>query len=162
MGADRATYRGAESSDAPVIAGFQIAMALETENIRLDPRVCAAGVSAVFREPSRGRYFVAEISGEIVASLLITYEWSDWREGEIWWIQSVFVRPEFRSRGVFRGLFEHVRELATADRTVRGLRLYVDRRNQKAQDVYRRLGMDGDHYLVYEWIKGATGAAPLL
>jgi GNAT superfamily N-acetyltransferase len=144
-------YRGGRRDDANAIVDFQQAMAHETEEVTLDRDVVTRGVQAVFDDPSRGRYFVAEAEGRVVASLLITYEWSDWRNGVVWWIQSVYVVPEFRKRGVYAGLYEHVRQ--TADASVKGIRLYVDRRNKPAQEVYRRLGMDGDHYLVFEWMK---------
>jgi GNAT superfamily N-acetyltransferase len=146
-------YRAATVNDAPVIVEFQRAMARETEDIDLDHAVCSGGVQAVFDDPSRGRYFVAEIAGRVVASLLITYEWSDWRNGVVWWIQSVYVRPEARKQGVYAGLYQHVQRIAAADATVRGIRLYVDRRNASAQEVYRRVGMNGEHYLVFEWMK---------
>ncbi|HKB79268.1 MAG TPA: GNAT family N-acetyltransferase [Thermoanaerobaculia bacterium] len=146
-------HRGASRHDAPAIVEFQLAMARETENVTLDREVCTRGVDAVFDDPSRGRYFVTEADGQVVASLLITYEWSDWRDGVVWWIQSVYVRPEVRRHGVYAGLYEHVKALAASDPRVCGIRLYVDRTNTRAQEVYRRLGMNGEHYLVFEWMK---------
>jgi GNAT superfamily N-acetyltransferase len=146
-------YRGATPHDAGTIVDFQQAMARETEEVALDRDVVTRGVQAVFDDPSRGRYFVAESGGRVVASLLITYEWSDWRNGVVWWIQSVYVRPELRKQGIYAGLYAHVREIASADRSVKGIRLYVDRRNAPAQEVYRRLGMNGEHYIVFEWMK---------
>jgi GNAT superfamily N-acetyltransferase len=128
-------------------------MALETEGVTLDREVCTRGVAAVFDDPSLGRYFVAEEGGQVVASLLITYEWSDWRNGNVWWIQSVYVVPALRGRGVYAGLYQHVQRLVEADPALRGIRLYVDRRNTGAQQVYTRLGMNGEHYLVFEWMK---------
>ena len=127
-------------------------MARETEDVSLDTRVTTRGVNAVFDQPSHGRYFVAEENGRVVASLLITYEWSDWRDGMVWWIQSVYVRPELRKKGIYAGLYRHVQSIADHE-NVRGIRLYVDRRNTLAQDVYKRLGMNGEHYLVFEWMK---------
>ena len=144
-------YRGGRRDDVNAIVDFQQAMARETEEVTLDRDVVTRGVQAVFDDPSRGRYFVAEVEGRVVASLLITYEWSDWRNGVVWWIQSVYVIPEFRKRGVYAGLYAHVKQ--TADASVKGIRLYVDRRNKPAQEVYRRLGMNGEHYLVFEWMK---------
>src|SRR5947207_3090433 len=134
--------REATVTDAADIVAFQQAMARETESIDLDAAVVTRGVRAVFDIPSHGRYFVAEADGEVIASLLITYEWSDWRNGNVWWIQSVYVRPEHRRRGVYGRMYEHVRA-AAAGEDVRGIRLYVDRRNTLAQDVYRRCGMNG-------------------
>ncbi len=145
--------RDATRHDARVIVDFQQAMARETEDVALDGAVCTRGVEAVFEEPSRGRYFVAEAGGRVVASLLITYEWSDWRNGIVWWIQSVYVLPEMRRQGVYATLYEHVRDIASRDDSIKGIRLYVDRRNTRAQEVYRRLGMNGEHYLVFEWMK---------
>jgi GNAT superfamily N-acetyltransferase len=148
-----ARYREARLSDADRIVEFQIAMAEETEQIRLDRMVCTAGVAAVLRDEKLGRYYVGEIDGEVAASTLITYEWSDWRNGMVWWIQSVYVLPGARKQGVYAGLYRYVQELAQADDHVRGIRLYVDRRNAPAQQVYTRLGMNGEHYQVFEWMK---------
>jgi len=146
-------YREAAPFDVATIADFQVAMALETEELDLDREVCTRGVLAVFDDPSRGRYFLAESGGAVIASLMITYEWSDWRNGNVWWIQSVYVRPEFRRQRVYAGLYEHVKRLVEADGSLRGIRLYVDRRNASAQDVYAKLGMNGEHYQVFEWMK---------
>ena len=148
-----ATYRQATSADISEIVDFQIAMARETEDLELDPEVVSKGVAAVFDNTSRGRYYVAERDGHVIGSLLITYEWSDWRNGAVWWIQSVYVVPEARRQGVYAGLYARVKELAEADPQVRGIRLYVDRRNARAQAVYMRLGMNGEHYQVFEWMK---------
>jgi GNAT superfamily N-acetyltransferase len=146
-------YREASLQDAPAIVEFQIAMARETEAVDLDRHVCSRGVEAIFEDRSLGRYFVADTGTELAGSLLITLEWSDWRNGVVWWIQSVYIRPELRNRGVYGGLYGFVRRMAEANESVKGLRLYVDKRNTIAQEVYRRLGMNGDHYQVYEWMK---------
>ena len=146
-------YREAERGDASTIINFQLAMARETEDLELDVDVTTNGVYAVFDEPGRGRYFVAENAEYTVASLLITYEWSDWRNGMVWWIQSVYVVPPFRKQGVYAGLYAYIRELVAGDESVRGIRLYVDERNTTAQQVYARLGMNGEHYRVFEWMK---------
>ena len=145
--------READVTDAGDIAAFQRAMARETEEVELDAGVVDRGVRAVFDDPARGRYFVAVGEGRVIASLLVTYEWSDWRNGNVWWIQSVYVRPEFRRRGVYARMYDEVKRIAERDPNVRGIRLYVDRRNAPAQDVYRRCGMNGEHYLVFEWMK---------
>ena len=123
------------------------------EDVALDRDVCTHGVQAVFDDPSHGRYFVAEEDGRVVASVLITYEWSDWRNGVVWWIQSVYVRPENRRQRIYAGLYDHVKQIVDSDARVRGIRLYVDRRNVAAQQVYTRLGMNGEHYQVFEWMK---------
>jgi len=147
------TFREARHGDAGAIINFQIAMARETEELELDRDVLTRGVEGVFSEPSRGRYFVAESDGVVVGSLMITYEWSDWRNGMVWWIQSVFVIPELRGQGIYAGLYAYVQALVNADPSIRGIRLYVDRRNTGAQKAYTRLGMNGEHYSVFEWMK---------
>lgn len=146
-------FRDAKLSDAASIVDFQIAMAAETEDFALDRDICTKGVKAVFADASLGRYFVGESSGQLVASLMITLEWSDWRNGVVWWIQSVYVIPEFRRRGIYAGLYNHVKQIAERDKNIRGIRLYVDKRNTSAQEVYRRMGMNGEHYQVFEWMK---------
>lgn len=145
--------RSGRPDDAVTIALFQRLMARETEDVELDVATTERGVRGVFDEPSRGAYFVAEDDGEIVGCLLITYEWSDWRARNVWWIQSVYVAQTHRRRGVYAALYAHVRELVERDPDLGGIRLYVDRRNTSAQQVYSRLGMNGEHYLVYEWMK---------
>lgn len=146
-------YRNATRSDASAIVDFQLAMARETEDLELDAEVTTKGVDAVFADASKGRYFVAESNGRVIASLMITYEWSDWRNGVVWWIQSVYVVPDFRQQRVYAGLYEHVKALIADDDSIRGIRLYVDERNTRAQQVYTRLGMNGEHYRVFEWMK---------
>jgi GNAT superfamily N-acetyltransferase len=145
--------RDARAIDAPVIVDFQVAMARETEELDLDRDICTKGVAAVFADGHKGRYFVAESGGEVIASLMITLEWSDWRNGMVWWIQSVYVRPEYRGRRVYAGMYEHVKQMVESTPDLRGIRLYVDRRNTRAQEVYRRCGMNGEHYQVFEWMK---------
>jgi ribosomal protein S18 acetylase RimI-like enzyme len=146
-------YRDATPADADSIIEFQLAMARETEDLELDRATLTRGVHAVFADPSLGRYFVAEVDGVVAASLMITYEWSDWRAGTVWWIQSVYVSPFHRRRGIYAGLYSHVRAIVEHDDAIRGIRLYVDRRNTAAQEVYARLGMNGEHYQVFEWMK---------
>ena len=128
-------------------------MARETENIDLNHEICSKGVHAVFEDPSKGQYYVCEADGRVVGSALITHEWSDWRNGVVWWIQSVYIVPEKRGKGLFSGLYRYIKRLATVDADVRGLRLYVDKSNTNAQQVYLRLGMNGEHYQVFEWMK---------
>jgi ribosomal protein S18 acetylase RimI-like enzyme len=148
------TYRRATRADAHLIVEFQIAMALETEELTLDLETCRRGVNAVFDNPALGEYFVAEFGGSVVGSTLITYEWSDWRDGMVWWIQSVYVAVEARRKGVYAGLYSYLQELTNASSEIRGIRLYVDLRNTSAQEVYTRLGMNGEHYRLFEWMKG--------
>lgn len=146
--------RGARADDAALIARWMIAMAWETEHKALEPDVVARGVRAVFEEPARGRYFIAErIDDERIATvgvLMLTHEWSDWRDGDWWWIQSVYVDPAHRRQGVYRALYEHVHALARATPGVCGLRLYVERANANAQRTYASLGMIDAGYAIYE------------
>lgn len=146
--------RKAILEDKDQIAAFQISMALETENLILYPEIVNLGVEAVFRDPAKGSYYVAEVDNRVIASLLTTYEWSDWRNGNILWIQSVFVEGEFRGRGVFRMLYEYVKSTVLNEKNgYRGIRLYVDKSNVKAIEVYTKLGMTNHHYETFEWMK---------
>ena len=128
-------------------------MALETERKVLLPRVIGAGVRGLLRRPDSGFYTVAERDGEVIGALMVTKEWSDWRNGDFWWIQSVYVRPEFRRRGVYRRLYRHLQALAANKRAVCGFRLYVERDNRRAQATYRASGMERTRYLVFEELK---------
>jgi|SRR6266568_2738052 len=141
--------RSATPDDASIIADFNIRMAMETEKLALDPSTIFAGVRAVFLDPSRGQYFVAEVGGDVVGCLMITHEWSDWRNGDIWWIQSVYVHADFRRKGVFSALYRHVEHVASAAGAV-GLRLYMEEENAVAQATYERMGMRVTHYRVLE------------
>ncbi|MDR2585582.1 MAG: GNAT family N-acetyltransferase [Prevotellaceae bacterium] len=145
--------RNANNQDIATIVDFQITMALETESLKLDPYVVKEGVSAVFTDPSKGCYWVAVEEGVVAASLMITYEWSDWRNGLVWWIQSVYVKPEYRKKGVYSQMYDHIKKQVERSDNIRGLRLYVDKRNVPAQKVYTRLGMNGSHYDTYEWMR---------
>lgn len=127
-------------------------MALETENLDLDPSIVRKGVETVFDHPEKGFYLVAESENEVIASLMITKEWSDWRAQTVWWIQSLYVLPRFRKQGVFRMMYQHLVEQVKADGQIAGIRLYVDHSNVSAQKVYEAIGMDGDHYRFYEWM----------
>ena len=142
--------RLAVPGDAATLAGFNRAMALETESRVLETRRLLPGVEAVLRDPRHGFFVVADAGREIAGALLVTYEWSDWRAGRFWWIQSVYVRPEHRRRGVYRRLHEFVRERARVEGNVVGLRLYVERDNETAQRTYEALGMGETPYRVYE------------
>ena len=143
--------RDALPADQEFLAHGNEAMALETEHKTLDPRVVRRGVAAALAESAHGRYFVAEdATGTPVGQLMVTYEWSDWRNGQFWWIQSVYVLPGWRRRGVFRALYEHVDTLARASPAVCGLRLYVEADNVNAQRTYERCGMVDAGYRVME------------
>ncbi len=147
------TIQRATLSHQTAIAQFNAAMALETEDTHLLPHVISAGVAALINNPDRGFYLVATIDGEPVGSLMITFEWSDWRNGLFWWIQSVYVRPDHRGKGVYRALYQAVKTLAHADSNVCGYRLYVEQENERAQKTYKSLGMSKTHYQIYEELK---------
>lgn len=145
------TVRRATPADADTVAAFNRALAWETEHKQLDPSVVAAGVRAVLDDPARGFYLLAVTdAGEVVGQLMITCEWSDWRNGWFWWVQSVYVRADLRGRGVLRALYEQVRRLAAADPAVIGLRLYVEQDNAIARAAYTALGLKPTTYLVME------------
>ncbi|MFL5341214.1 MAG: GNAT family N-acetyltransferase [Gemmataceae bacterium] len=140
------TIRSATPADAGVIAEYNHRLALETENKVLDPPVLAAGVARVLGDPSRGLYFVAEAGGDVVGQLMVTFEWSDWRNGWVWWLQSVYVRADRRGRGVFRRLFEFALAKAKAAGDVVSVRLYVEKENAPAIATYERLGFENMHF----------------
>ena len=148
--------RPAATVDAPAVVEFQIAMAAETEGLVLDRPTVERGVAAVFADPAKGRYWVAEAEGRVVGCLLTTPEWSDWRNATVLWIQSVYVEPEARGRGVYRSLYEHLKQAVESSPGLAGLRLYVDHRNAAAQRVYERLGMSREHYAMFEWMRGQS------
>ena len=142
--------RRATLADAGRIADHNQAMARETENIQLDPERLRLGVDAVLRDTAKGFYTVAEAEAQVVGQMMVTFEWSDWRNGTFWWVQSVYVEPAYRRRGVYRRLYEHVLNAAKDRRDVCGVRLYVDKDNRTAQQVYQRLGMNSAQYAMYE------------
>lgn len=146
----RFEIRKATEADAPVIIEFNVLMARETEGKSLDPASIRQGVHAALADPAKGCYYLVQHGGQVVGQTLITYEWSDWRCGAFWWIQSVYVRKDMRNRGVFRALFGHVLDLARSEADVCGVRLYVDRHNGKAKEVYARLGLDKTDYELFE------------
>jgi len=141
--------RNAEKTDWATIAEFNRALAAETEDKALDWDILGTGVRRLLEDAGKGRYFIAEVDGRIVGTTMITYEWSDWRDGWIWWIQSVYVHPDFRGRGVFSRLYRHVESLAAAEE-VRAVRLYVLQSNQRARAAYLKLGMHESGYTVLE------------
>ena len=145
--------REAIREDAGAIVAFQIEMARETEELQLDADLVTKGVQHVFDDASKGIYYVAEKKGQVIASLLTTFEWSDWRNGTILWIQSVYVAPEFRGNGVYKKMYQHIQQLVEKDDQLKGIRLYVDQTNHRAQKVYRKLQMSAEHYQLFEWLK---------
>jgi GNAT superfamily N-acetyltransferase len=144
------TVRSAALTDLPIIVRFNSLLAWETEHKRLDPETIERGVRRALAAPGLCRYFVAEQGGQIVGQAMITIELTDWRDGVLWWFQSVYVAEPHRGQGVFKALFEHVRALAESDGEVRGLRLYVERDNERAQRVYQQLGLQPSGHLVFE------------
>jgi ribosomal protein S18 acetylase RimI-like enzyme len=144
--------RKANPEDASVIIDFQQKMAWETEQLILLPEKINKGVKAVFDNPVKGQYWVSEEDGNVIASLLITYEWSDWRNTDVWWIQSVYVLPDFRRKGVFRKMYSNIKNEAEKQ-GIAGLRLYVETNNSSARQTYESLGMKSEHYRMYEWLK---------
>jgi GNAT superfamily N-acetyltransferase len=146
--------RAARVGDVGTIVAFNARLARETEGKALDPAVLARGVAAALADPNRLRYWMAELGGRAAGQAAVSPEWSDWRDGWIWWFQSVYVLPEARGLGVFRALHAHVRAEALARRDVVGLRLYVEDQNTRAQQTYRGLGLKPGGYHVYEdlWI----------
>jgi GNAT superfamily N-acetyltransferase len=147
------TLRPARPDDAPTLVDFNAAMASETEHLTLDRPTLTAGVRAALADPAKARYFVAaDDRDQVIGMLMLTLEWSDWRNGEIWWIQSVYVHPAHRRHGVFKALYHHVENLAREQNAV-GLRLYVVKHNAAAQATYASLGMELSEYLVMENLK---------
>nr|WP_319270245.1 GNAT family N-acetyltransferase [uncultured Draconibacterium sp.] len=145
--------RQATQEDHKSLVDFQLAMAHETEGIELHRPTVELGVQAVLNDSAKGNYYVAETNGQVVASLLTTFEWSDWRNGTILWIQSVYVKPAFRRNGVYRKMYAHIKELVKQNNNLNGIRLYADKTNLPAQKTYKNLGMNQDHYTMFEWMK---------
>ena len=142
--------RNAIHQDVDKLVKFNSQMALETENLQLDNSTLNRGVNAVINDPDRGFYLIAEIDGKVSGSLMITTEWSDWRNADYWWIQSVYVAPPFRRQGIFRALYAEAKKRAAQNNTVCGCRLYVERNNTPAQKTYKNLGFVETHYKVFE------------
>jgi len=145
--------RPARPDEADLLIEFQVRLARETESLELDRAVLGRGVRAVFDDPGLGEYWVADLDGRVAACLLVTREWSDWRNGAVLWVQSVYVVPESRGRGIYRALHEQLRRRVEATPDLKGIRLCVDHRNRRARTAYERLGMSHEHYLLYEWMK---------
>ncbi len=147
------SIRTAVQNDAKVLTEFNIRNALETENMKLDEEEALAGVKYAIDNPQKGFYLVAEREGEVLGALMITTEWSDWRNRDFWWVQSVYVRPEGRKQGIYSRLYNHAKSLAVNKGNVSAIRLYVEKNNKTAQSVYQALGMeDSDYYLFEEKI----------
>jgi GNAT superfamily N-acetyltransferase len=145
--------RRAGQAEVDIITGFQLAMALETENIHLNKNTITQGVQAVFDDSSKGCYYVALDGSEVVACMLTTYEWSDWRNGTFIWLQSVYVQPAWRGKGIFRAMYQHIKKMVDEHDGLKGIRLYVFHTNQHARAVYNNIGMSDQHYRMFEWVK---------
>jgi GNAT superfamily N-acetyltransferase len=146
-------FRPAREEEKETIVEFQMLMAQETEQLALDQHKVEQGVSAVFDHPLYGNYYVAALESKIVACMLTTFEWSDWRNAMVWWLQSVYVLPEYRRQGVFRLMYEKIREQVMLLPEVSGIRLYMHHSNSRGAKVYNAMGMDGENYKMFEWIK---------
>jgi len=144
------TIRDATIDDLEFVARYNIDLASETEDIHLDPAIVSKGVRALLEDPSKGRYFMALGDGVVIGQLATTYEWSDWRNANFWWIQSVYVDSQWRRQGVYRALHDYVYDIAKSRDDICGIRLYVERNNTVAQQTYDSLGMSQSHYHLYE------------
>ena len=142
--------RTGEDRDADALVSFNIAMAYETEQTELQLQTVSSGVKSLLNCPGHGFYIVAEVDGEVVGSLMVTNEWSDWRNGFFWWIQSVYVDPKYRRRGIYKRLYDHIKSMAAEQGNICGFRLYVERDNTVAQNTYASLGMKETYYKMYE------------
>ncbi len=145
--------REATIKDMDTIIDFQLKMAMETEDVKLDVNILKSGVKALFNKPEMGLYYVAEVVGKVVGSTMTTYEWSDWRNATMIWLQSVYFLPEYRNQKLFSKMYAYIKAKVEADNSIGGIRLYVDKTNTHAQKVYNAVGMNGEHYDTYEWIK---------
>jgi len=142
--------RKATVDDLASLVAFNQAMALETEGLQLDPDTLTKGVSTLLQCAQRGFYLVAEVDGEIAGSLMVTFEWSDWRAKDYFWIQSVYIRPQNRRQGIYSKLYQAVKDIADSQGGAASFRLYVEKENTKAQQTYQTLGMHECYYLMYE------------
>lgn len=146
--------RPAKFKELEIIADFQVLMAKETEDLVLKRETIIDGIEAVFEDPGKGTYYVHTLDGEeVIACLLITPEWSEWRNGTVYWIQSVYVVEKYRGQGIFKEMYYYIQNMVNEDPELVGIRLYVEKKNTKAQKVYEKLGMNNDHYELFEWLK---------
>ena len=147
------SIRPATINDREVLIGFQEKLAFESENVTLDRSLLTNGMTRLLQDSAKGIYYIVEDDRIPIGCHLITYEWSDWRDGMVWWLQSVYVAESHRSRGIFRMMYDNIMSMINNDPELIGLRLYVDKSNAKAMKVYAAMGMNGEHYTVYEWMK---------
>ena len=144
------SIRHAQKTDESIIVRFNQSMALETEALTLDESILTKGVQSVFENPEKGFYLVCEVDGVVRGSLMITYEWSDWRNGTFYWVQSVYVEKAFRRIGIYKSLYQYLQEQLKQNQDVAGMRLYVEKDNEKAQKTYTKVGMKRTNYLLFE------------
>ncbi|MBW6480305.1 MAG: GNAT family N-acetyltransferase [Bacteroidales bacterium] len=135
------------------IVDFQVRMAFETEGLHLDKEIVRSGVFHIFQNDHKGYYLIARVGEKVIASLLVLYEWSDWRNGNVIWVHSVYVLPGYREKGIFRKMYERMKQDVINDDNLKGIRLYVDKTNLNAQKVYKKLGMNDQHYNLFEWME---------
>ncbi|MBL0741905.1 GNAT family N-acetyltransferase [Chryseolinea lacunae] len=147
------TIQKATLQDVDTLIDFQQKLAFESEGVTLNGNVLRKGLHALFADPNKGFYFIAKENSEVIGCHMITFEWSDWRNGMVWWLQSVYVKESHRKKGVFKLMYDNIVNIVNADPGLIGLRLYVDKTNARAMKVYEAMGMDGSHYTVYEWMK---------
>ncbi|MFP4016285.1 MAG: GNAT family N-acetyltransferase [Halanaerobiales bacterium] len=145
--------RKADERDIEVIAEYNCMMALETENLKLNKKTVISGVKHAVNDPEKASYYLYEVDGEVVGQLMITKEWSDWRDGYFLWIQSVYVLEEYRRQGIFKALYNHIEDIVNENSDLCGIRLYVERNNKRARQTYAIMGMEETHYLLYEMEK---------
>ncbi|MEX0774814.1 MAG: GNAT family N-acetyltransferase [Phycisphaeraceae bacterium] len=147
------SIRPARRDEIALLVEFQLRLAAETESLALDRPTVQQGVAALFDHPERGRYWFAEVDGRVAGCMLDMMEWSDWRNGGVLWIHSVYIHPDMRRRGLFRAMYQHLVDKVNADPSLKGLRLFVDKTNTAAQATYRSMGMSDEHYQLFEWMK---------
>ena len=147
------TIQKALPNHIDILIDFQQRLAYESEGVRLDASTLREGMEAMFDDPAKGLYYIARDGNEVVGCHMITYEWSDWKNGMVWWLQSVYVKESHRKKGIFKMMYDNVVSMIKKDPSLIALRLYVDKSNERAMKVYSAMGMDGSHYTVYEWIK---------
>jgi len=143
--------RKAIIEDLETIVKFNYNLAKQTEDKELDLEILTKGVIAMLSDTSKGQYYVYEIDGKVVGQIMNTYEWSDWRNGTFLWVQSVYVDEEYRRKGIFKELYNHVKQICDNDEKIAGIRLYVEKENFNAKATYKSLGMDECNYHMYEY-----------
>jgi len=135
------------------LVNLQSKMALETENLILHPDIVEQGILAVIEDDRKGKYYKIVQTGKVIGCMLNTYEWSEWRNGQIVWIQSLYILPAYRKKGLFSAAYQYMRELVQKNAQYKGIRLYVDKRNEAAIAAYESVGMSNEHYEIFEWLK---------